>query len=159
MPASSTCAFPNLRSQHKNHLRMYVVIKLYSPLSKSVGTYDLDYSNLTFRGAGPDRYAERFCVTGHIHSFARHNDCYYKLSDDDQLLIPELMTMASHQTFSGQLWHLTDQTKFDQTNLLYIINGEVSKFTIGKQISGQFSTVIISTVILELIMHYPRIYM
>ena len=53
--------------------------------------------------------------------------------------------MASHQTFSGQLWHLTDQTKFDQTNLLYIINGEVYKFTIGKQMSGQFSTLIIST--------------
>ena len=28
---------------------------------------------------------------------------------------------------SGQLWHLTDQTKFDQTNLLYIINGEVNE--------------------------------
>ena len=32
-----------------------------------------------------------------------------------------LMITASHQTFSGQLWHLTDQTKFDQTNLLYRI--------------------------------------
>ena len=41
-----------------------------------------------------------------------------------------LMIMASHQTFSGQLWHLTDQSKFDQTNLLYIISGEVYKFTI-----------------------------
>ena len=56
------------------------------------------------------------------------------------------MITASHQTFSGQLWHLTDQTKFDQTNLLCIINGEVNKFTIGKQMSGQFSTLIISTV-------------
>ena len=27
----------------------------------------------------------------------------------------ELMIMASHQTFSGQVWNLTDQTKFDQT--------------------------------------------
>ena len=53
--------------------------------------------------------------------------------------------MASHQTFSGQLWHLTDQTKFDQTNLLYIINGEVNTFTIGKQMSGQVATLIIST--------------
>ena len=35
------------------------------------------------------------------------------------MLQSELMIMASHQTFSGQLWHLTDQTKFDQTNLLY----------------------------------------
>ena len=57
--------------------------------------------------------------------------------------------MASHQTFSGQLWHLTDQIKFDQTNLLYIINGEVYKFTIGKQMSGQFSTLIISTAIVQ----------
>ena len=40
--------------------------------------------------------------------------------------------MASHQTFSGQLWHLTDQTKFDQTNLLYIINGEVNTFTYNR---------------------------
>ena len=55
--------------------------------------------------------------------------------------------MASHQTLSGQLWHLTDQTKFDRINLLYIINTEVDKFTIGKQVSGQFSTLIISTAI------------
>ena len=58
----------------------------------------------------------------------------------------ELMIMANHQTFSSQLWHLTDQTKFDQTNLLYIINREVNTFTIGKETSGQFSTLIISTV-------------
>ena len=50
--------------------------------------------------------------------------------------------MVSHQTLSGQL--LTDQIKFDHTNLLYIINGEVSK--LRKQMSGQFSTLIISTV-------------
>ena len=54
----------------------------------------------------------------------------------------EFMIMASHQTFSGQLWHLTDQTKYDQTNLLYIINGETNTFT---QMSGQVSTLIIST--------------
>ena len=42
------------------------------------------------------------------------------------------MITVSHQTFSGQLWHLTDQTKFDQTNLLYIINEEVNKLTIEK---------------------------
>ena len=54
--------------------------------------------------------------------------------------------MASHQTFSVQLWHLTGQTKFDQTSLLYIINGEVNESTIGKQMSGQFLVLIISTV-------------
>ena len=53
--------------------------------------------------------------------------------------------MASHQTFSGQLWHLTGQTKFDQTNLLYIINGEINECIIGIQMSGQFLTLIIST--------------
>ena len=31
-----------------------------------------------------------------------------------RLILAELMIMASHQTISGQLWHLTDQTKFDQ---------------------------------------------
>ena len=65
-------------------------------------------------------------------------------------LTPGLMITASHQTFSGQLWHLTNQTKFDQTNLLCIINEEVNKFTIGKQMSGQFSTLIISTVTLPI---------
>ena len=55
------------------------------------------------------------------------------------------MIMASHQTFSGQLWHLTGQTKFDQTSLLYIINGEVNESIIGKQMSGQFLILIIST--------------
>ena len=43
------------------------------------------------------------------------------------------------------VWHLTEKAKFDQTNLLYIINGEINKFTIGKQMSGYFSTLIIST--------------
>ena len=32
------------------------------------------------------------------------------------------MIMASHQTFSSQLWHFIDQLN-DQTNSLYIING------------------------------------
>ena len=49
------------------------------------------------------------------------------------------------QTFSGQLWHFTDQTKFDQTNLPYIINGEVYEYVIGERMSGQFSTLTIST--------------
>ena len=31
--------------------------------------------------------------------------------------------MASHQ----KLWHLTGQTNFDQTSLLYIMNGEVNE--------------------------------
>ena len=48
------------------------------------------------------------------------------------------MIMTIHQTFSGQLWHLTDQTKFDQTNLLYIIKGEVNESITRKQMSGQY---------------------
>ena len=55
--------------------------------------------------------------------------------------------MAGHQTFFDQFCHLTDQTKFDQTNLLYIINGEISECIIGKQTSRQFSTLIIGTTI------------
>ena len=45
------------------------------------------------------------------------------------MLHAELMIMAIHQTFSGQLWHLTSQTKL---NLLYIISGEVNECIIGK---------------------------
>ena len=56
-------------------------------------------------------------------------------------LIAELMVMVNHQTFSGQHRHLTDKPKFDQTNLLYIINGEI---TTGKQMSNPY---IISTAI------------
>ena len=54
------------------------------------------------------------------------------------MLQSELMIMANHQTFSGQLWLLTDQTKFDQTNLLYVINGEVNESITRKQMSGQY---------------------
>ena len=50
--------------------------------------------------------------------------------------IAELMIMANHQIFS-------DQFKLD--NVLYIINAEVSEFTLGKHTSGQFSTLVIST--------------
>ena len=38
------------------------------------------------------RYAERFLVTGHVHPFERRNGCYCKLSDDDQLLVLELIS-------------------------------------------------------------------
>ena len=38
------------------------------------------------------------------------------------------MIMDSHQIFSGQIKHLSSQIKFGQTNLLYIINGEVIEF-------------------------------
>ena len=55
------------------------------------------------------------------------------------------MITASHQTFSGQLKHLTGQTKFGQSNILYIINGKVIKFLIEKPMSEQFSILIIST--------------
>ena len=36
------------------------------------------------------------------------------------------------------------QAKFDWTNFLYIINGEINKFIIGKQVSRQFLALIIS---------------
>ena len=38
------------------------------------------------------------------------------------------MVTASHQSFSSQNNHLSGQIKFDQTNLLYIINGNVIEF-------------------------------
>ena len=63
--------------------------------------------------------------------------------------LPVLMIMASHQTFSGQLKHLTGQTKFGQSNFLHIINGKVIKFLIEKSMSGQFSILIISTALLS----------
>ena len=73
--------------------------------------------------------------------------------------------MASHQTFSANFGILTGQTKFDQTNLLYIINGEVNECIIGKQMFGQFLILIISTVIIlcnkvvtSNIVFYVRIY-
>ena len=46
--------------------------------------------------------------------------------------------MASHQTFSCQFKHLTGQTKFGQSDILYIINGKVIKFLIEKPMSEQF---------------------
>ena len=39
-----------------------------------------------------------------------------------------LMITASYQTFSNQIKHQPSQIKFGQTNLLYIINGEVIEF-------------------------------
>ena len=57
------------------------------------------------------------------------------------------MITASHQTFSGQIEHLSGHTEFSQTNLLYIINREATEFTKENQMSGQFSVLIISTVI------------
>ena len=56
-----------------------------------------------------------------------------------------LIITANHQTFSGQFWYLSGQTQFDLTHLLYIINGKVSVFLEDKVMSGQISTLIIST--------------
>ena len=57
-----------------------------------------------------------------------------------------LIIKASHQTFSGQFWSLSGQNKFDLTpHLLYIINGKVSAFLEDKVMSGQISTLILST--------------
>ena len=55
--------------------------------------------------------------------------------------------MASHQTFSNQIKHLSSQIKFGQANLLYIINGEVIEFAKDKSMSRQVSVLIISTVL------------
>ena len=65
--------------------------------------------------------------------------------------IAVLIITASHQTFSGQFWCLSGQNKFDLTHLLYIINGKVSVFLEDKVMSGQISTLIISTAIVHLL--------
>ena len=52
--------------------------------------------------------------------------------------------MASHQTFSNQINHISDQIKFGQAIFLYIINGNFMEFA-KKWMSGQFSVLIIST--------------
>ena len=36
--------------------------------------------------------------------------------------------MASHQTFSGQIKHMSGQIRFGQTSFLYIINGNFMEF-------------------------------
>ena len=41
-----------------------------------------------------------------------------------------LMITASYQTFSNQIKRQAGEIKFGQTNLLYIINGEVIEFAI-----------------------------
>ena len=51
---------------------------------------------------------------------------------------------VNHQTFSDQLHHLISQTKFDQTNLLYLRALLMGKSK-GKKMSIQFSNLLIST--------------
>ena len=61
----------------------------------------------------------KVCVCARVHTHARIHAC---------VCISGLMIMASHQTFSGQNKHLSSQIKFDQINLLYIINRDVIGF-------------------------------
>ena len=46
--------------------------------------------------------------------------------------------MASHQTFSDQIKHLSGQIKIGQTIVLYIINGEVIEFLEDNECLGTF---------------------
>ena len=95
------------------------------------------------------KYSIEFLILKGDDVVAEESTEWISLIDRGGLVhVTELMIMASHQTFSGQVKHLSSQTKFGQTNLLYIINGEVIKFTKEKQMSGQFSVLIISTVLL-----------
>ena len=50
------------------------------------------------------------------------------------------MIMASHRTFSSQIDHLSGQIKFGQTNLIYIINGEVIEFTKENECPDNFQS-------------------
>ena len=48
--------------------------------------------------------------------------------------------MDSHQIFSGQIKHLFGQIKFGQTNLLYIIDGEVIEFAKDNKCPDHFQS-------------------
>ena len=74
-----------------------------------------------------------------------HVKLYHCICSPDHWSYSVLIITASHQTFSGQFWCLSGQNKFDLTHLLYIINGKVSVFLVDKVMSGQISTLIIST--------------
>ena len=52
--------------------------------------------------------------------------------------------MVSHQTFSGQIKHMSGQIKFGQTNFLYIINGNFMEFATEMNVRI-ISVLIIST--------------
>ena len=60
--------------------------------------------------------------------------------------IPLAFTSAYNNSQSPDIFRcLSGQNKFDLTHLLYIINGKVSVFLEDKVMSGQISTLIIST--------------
>ena len=51
-----------------------------------------------------------------------------------------LMIIASHQTFSGQIKHLSGQIKFGKTNFLYIINGNFMEFAEENECPDNFQS-------------------
>ena len=51
-----------------------------------------------------------------------------------------LMIIASHQTFSGQIGHMSDQIKFGQSNFLYIINGSFMEFAKENECPDSFQS-------------------
>ena len=60
---------------------------------------------------------------------------FMKWSD---VIFTGLMIMASHQTLSGQVKHLSGQITFDQTNFLYIINGNFAEFAKENECPDKF---------------------
>ena len=89
------------------------------------------------------------CITDTIPTLSTNPNKAHLLRS---LFVTVLIIIASHQTFSGQFWCLSSQNKFDLTHLLYIINGKVSVFLEDKVMSGQISTLIISTVVILLVL-------
>ena len=54
------------------------------------------------------------------------------------IILAGLIIMAWHQTFSSQIKYLSGPIKFGQTNLLYIINGEVIEFAEDNECPDNF---------------------
>ena len=48
--------------------------------------------------------------------------------------------MASQQTFSGQIKHMSGQIKFGHTNFLYIINGNFMEFAKDNECLDNFQS-------------------
>ena len=77
-------------------------------------------------------YSEEAFIQGNslLNTFITYNSAYNNSQSPD---------------IFQSIWCLYGQNKFDLTHLLYIINGKVSVFLEDKVMSGQISTLIIST--------------
>ena len=82
------------------------------------------------------------CFMSGIHTILKMRRSLSTLSNSSKsVMVPAvLMMMVSHRTFSSQIHYLSGQIKFGQTNLLYIINGEVIEFTKENEYPDNFQS-------------------